>query len=182
MAKVLIIFGVLTVLLGGSCAMTVMGINNNCVRQENDINAQYDGNRVRLAGYTNKILDMVQVPKMAKNHIIEVATAAIQGRYGKDGAKAVFQAVHEQNPNVDPGLYRTLMQAMESGRNEFDADQRTLLDKCRVYRSYYQSAPQSFLVGFVGFPKLDQSKCTPVTTDSVEHDFKAKRTGPLQLE
>lgn len=161
--------------------MTVMGINNQCIAQENGIDAQYDSNKVALAGYTNRIMDMVQVPNLAKDHIKEIATAAIQGRYGTEGARAVFHAVKEQNPTVDSGLYRTLMQSMEAGRNGFDADQRALLDKCRVYRTYYQSFPNSIVAGFMGFPKVDQTKCKPVTTEQTETDFRTKTTGPLQL-
>lgn len=182
MSKVLIIALVGFVVFGGSCLMTVMGVNNQCVAQENGIDAQYDSNKVALAGYANKIMDMVQVPKMAKDHIVEITKAAIQGRYGENGAQAVFQAVKEQNPTVDNGLYRTLMQSMEAGRNGFDADQKVLLDKCRVYKTYYQQFPNSLVAGFIGFPKFDQTKCKPVTTEQTETDFRNKTTGPLKLQ
>lgn len=180
MTKTLVILGVFCLLLA-TCAGSVIGINNTCVSHENGIDAQYEGNKVALAGYSNKILDMVQVPKMAVEHIKEVVTAAIQGRYGEDGSKAVFHAVQEQNPSVDPGLYRTLMQAMEAGRNSFDADQKTLLDKCRVYKTYVQVFPNSFVAGMFGFPKLDQTKCKPVITKQAEQDFENKTTGPLKI-
>lgn len=182
MSKTLIVLLVLFVMLGGSCLLSLMGVSNSCVAQENGIDAQYEKNKVALAGYTNKILDMVQVPKMAKSHILEITTAAIQGRYGQNGAQAIFHAVKEQNPSVDPQIYRTLMQAMEAGRNGFDADQAVLLDKCRVYKTYYMQFPNSLIAGWMGFPKIDQTKCKPVITEQTETDFKNKRTGPLQLE
>lgn len=168
-------------LIGISFVMMLFGVKNTCVSHEKGIEAQYEQNQNNLAGYTNKIMDMVQVPKMAMNQIKEVALAAIQGRYGKDGSKALFQAIQEQNPTVDSSLYRSLMQAMEAGRNGFDADQKTIIDKCRVYDTYAESAPQSFFVGFFGYPKYDKTKCKPVITEQVDHDFKAKRTGPLQI-
>lgn len=181
MSKGLIILLVGLVLLGGGCLMTIMGVGNRCIAQENGIDAQYNANKVALAGYTNRIMDMVQVPAMAKDHIKEIATAAIQGRYGQDGARALFHAVKEQNPGVDPKLYQTLMLSMEAGRNGFDADQKSLLDKCQVYKTYYQQFPQAMVVGFLGFPKFDQTKCNPVITEQTETDFRNKRTGPLQL-
>jgi hypothetical protein len=168
-------------LFGGGFIMMLFGVKNSCVRQENGIEAQYKQNQNNLAGYTNKIMDMVQVPKMAKDHIKEVATAAIQGRYGKDGSKALFQAIAEQNPTVDSGLYRQLMEAMEAGRTSFAADQTSLLDKCRVYDTYAESAPQSFFVGMFGYPRYEKSKCQPVITDQTAQDFEKKRTGPLQI-
>jgi hypothetical protein len=172
---------VFVVLFFGSCGMMAIGVKNSCITHENGIDAQYKENKIALAGYTNKIMDMVQVPKMAVQQIKEVATAAIQGRYGDKGSQALFQAIKEQNPSVDPGLYRQLMQAMEAGRNSFDADQKTLMDKCSVYKSYYEHDPQELFVGFFGFPKFDKTQCNPVTTAQTEQDFKNKTTGPLLI-
>jgi len=168
-------------LISASFLMFMFGVKNSCVSFEKGIEAQYEGNQANLAGYTNKIMDMVQVPKMAVGHIKEIAQAAIQGRYGEKGSQALFQAIQEQNPTVDSALYRSIMQAMEAGRNSFDADQKTQIDKCRVYDTYAESAPQSFFVGFFGYPKYDKTKCKPVITEQAAQDFKTKRTGPLKL-
>jgi len=173
---------VVLVLGAASCFLTIMGVSNSCISQENGIDYQYDTNKSALAGYANRILDMVQVPKMAKDQILEITKAAIQGRYGEKGAQAVFVAIREQNPTVDASLYRTLMQSMEAGRTSFDADQKQLLDKCRAYKTYYQQFPNSLVAGMMGYPKFDQTKCTPVTTEQTETDFKNKRTGPLQIQ
>jgi len=180
--KILLGLSVVFFLIGGSFVMFVFGVKNTCVRMENGIDAQYDQNQANLAGYTNKIMDMVQVPAMAKNAIKEIAQAAIQGRYGEKGSQALFQAIQEQNPTVDASLYRTLMQGMEAGRNSFDADQKTIIDKCNVYKNYYESEPQASFAGFFGYPKYDKTKCKPVITEQTAQDFKTKRTGPLQLQ
>jgi len=182
MHKGLIVFLAMLIVGGGSCVMSIMGVNNTCVEHENNIDAQLSANKISLAGYTNKIMDMVQVPEIAKDHIKEVAVASIEGRYGKEGSKAIFQMIKEQNPTVDASLYRRLMEAMEAGRNGFDADQKTLQDKCRVYRNYYQTAPTSLIVGFLHFPKsgLDD-RCKEVTTQQTEEDFQKHTSGPLKL-
>lgn len=179
--KILLGMGVLFAVVGLSLAGTMISVKNTCVANEKGIEAQYEQNQSNLAGYTNKIMDMVQVPDMAKNAVKELTTAAIQGRYGENGSQAVFQMIHENNPTMDPSLYKQLMQAMESGRNAFDVDQKTLIDKCRVYDTYTEQFPQSIFVAFFGYPRYDRTKCKPVITDSVAHDFSTKRTGPLQL-
>lgn len=182
--KILLAVGLAAVLTLGSCTAMFFGIKNTCVAHEKGINFQYEKNQAALAGYTNKIMDLVQVPAMAKNQIKEIAVAAIQGRYGQEGSKALFQAIVEQNPNVDPGLYRQIMQEMSAGRNSFDADQTTILDKCRVYDTYVESAPQSFFVGMAGHPSSNFDRttmCKPVITEQTAQDFKTKRTGPLQI-
>jgi hypothetical protein len=185
--KALIGLGVAVFLIVAGTFMWFLGINNTCARYESDIDARYNKNQISLAGYTNKIMDMVQVPKMAVQHIKDVATSAIQGRYGKEGAKQLFLAIQEQNPSVDQMLYRQLMQAIEAGRNGWDADQTTMADMCGSYQKYYIVAPTSSIAGFWGYPHDDykisneKGKCAPVITEQTAEDFKTKRTGPLQL-
>lgn len=179
--KILIGCGVAVTLFVVSCIFFLMSVKNTCVAQERGIEAQYEQNQNNLANYANKIMELVQVPKMAAAQIRDVAVAAIQGRYGEQGSKALFHAVQEQNPNVDASLYRTLMQATEAGRNSFAADQTTMIDKCRVYDTYAESFPQSLAVGMFGYPRYDRSKCKPVITDDTAKAFEMKRAGPLNL-
>jgi hypothetical protein len=178
--KALLGLGVGSFLIIVSFIIYIFGVKNSCVAFEKGVEAQYEQNQNNLAGYTNKVMDMVQVPKMAVGHIKEVAEAAIKGRYGDKGSQALFQAIAEQNPTVDAALYRNIQEAMEAGRNSFAADQTTLIDKCRVYDTYVEQAPESAFVGFFGYPKYDKTKCKPVITEQTAKDFKAKRTGPLQ--
>lgn len=165
-------------LIGFAFVAYVIGVKNTCVAFQEGIEAQYKANQVNLAGYTNKIMELVQVPAMAKNHIKEIAKEAIQGRYGEKGSQAIFQAIQEQNPTADPQLYRQIMQEMSAGRNSFDADQKTLLDKCRVAETYVKQAPQSWFASL----SYDKTKCDPVINDKTAEDFRTKRSAPLQLQ
>jgi len=180
--KILLGCVVAAFILGLSLVAALFGVKNTCVSHEKGIEAQYEQNQNNLASYINKVMDMVQVPKMAVGHIKEVAEAAIKGRYGEQGSQALFQAIVENNPSVDAGLYRNIQQAMEAGRESFSADQKTLIDKCRVYDTYTEQAPQSFFVGFFGYPKYDRTQCKPVINDDTVKAFETKRTGPLQIQ
>jgi len=170
------------VLIVGSTFAYIIGVKNAFVFHENGIDAQYEQNQNTLATYTNKVLEVIQVPKMAKEHIKDVATTYMQGRYGKEGSNALFQMISEQNPNVDPVLYRQIQQVMEAGRNSFEMNQKVLIDKCRVYKTYYQSIPESLIAAFFGYPKYDANKCKPVITDDTAKSFETKRNAPIQIQ
>lgn len=167
-----------------------LSVKNNCIDFEGSIDAQYKQNQNNLSTYSKKILEMVQVPKMNVKHVTQVTEAAMKGRYGKDGVKAVLTAVAEDNQNatVDAQLYRNIQQAMEAGRDSWEANQKTLLDICGEYYKYHSKAPQSAFVGDYpnkGYSIKDEapdSKCVPVITARTAESFETKREEALQIE
>lgn len=177
----LAVVGVLVVLIGLAIAMFISA-NNTAAAFDSTIKAQHQNNKNIMAQYNQKVLEAAQVPEMMRDDIIKVANAAIQGRYGPDGSKAVFQALTEANPHVDSQVYLKIQQIIEAGRNEFQRSQTLLLDRKATYETALNSLPTGAIMRMMGYPRVPLDTYNIVTTDRTEKVFKdGKEEAPLQL-
>lgn len=174
------IFGILVFFVIGIIA-TIFGINNVCVTQEQTVIAQYDQNRNNYDNYFKKLKEVAQVPDMYVASFKKVYDGIMQGRYGADGSKAAFQWIQENNPSFDSSMYRQIQEVIEAGRNSFEANQKSLLDKKRVYQTYLGQMPDGFFAKMLGFPRIDLNKYNIVTSAATETVFDTKQSDPIKL-
>lgn len=179
--KVLIGVGALLLLVGVSCVGTVISTNNSLVSMEQSIKAQYDQNRNNYDNMWKKFREVAQVPAMYTEDLKKVYDSAITNRYGAEGSKAMFQFIQEHNPTFDSSMYKQIQQVIESGRNSFEANQKMLLDKKRVYETRLGQFPTNFVASFLGFPKIDLNQFNIITSDQTDEAFRTKKADEVKL-
>lgn len=176
LATVMVVVGVI------AFALTYMGYANYGNRSEKSLEALLDKSKNVYAQGTQRVMEVAQVPAMARDDIAKVVAAAIEGRYGADGSKAIFQMITEQNPSVDPKLYVTVQQEIRGFRKDFENAQNQMRDVLRSYDTALGNMPGSFFLSMAGYPKIDLTQFKPIITDRTEDVYKAgKESGPLQL-
>jgi hypothetical protein len=179
--KTLLAVGLFLFLVIGGIGSCAVGINNNCVRQEAGIRAQYEQDQNNFDNFTKAIREAAQVPDMYADDLLKVARGAIGARYGAEGSKALFQFIKESNPNVDASVYTKIQQLIEAGHSNFEANQKMLLDKKRVYEVTLGEFPGGSIAHFLGFPRMDLTKYGIVTSDETQKAFETKKAEPLKL-
>lgn len=162
-------------------AVSYISAHNTANALEKSIVATYDNNKVILAQYGLKVAEAAQVPEIAREDTRVLIREAIQGRYGADGSKAVFQAISEQNPSIDPVLYRNLQTVIEAGRNAFETGQKRLRDQKRVYETALGTFWTGKFMSAAGFPKIDLNAYQATSTEQADSAFKSGKETPMQL-
>lgn len=155
--------------------------NNQAVIFETGIKAQYSQCQNNLSQYSNKVAEAAQVPTMYKSDFKEIVSASMQGRYGQNGSQAAMQWLKEHNIAFDSTLYVQLQRMIESGRNAFEIEQKTLIDKKRQYETALGTVPTGFVMKLIGFPKIDLAKYDIVKSGYATKAFDTKTENGITL-
>lgn len=171
---VLAVLGLLVLFVFGyGCG--ALGYRQDCVKAEAGIEAQYKQNQNNYDQMWKKFKEVAVVPERYVAALKDLWSKTMTARYGDGGAKAMFQFIGEQNPNLDSAVYTQLQRTIEAGRNSFMADQQQLLDKKRQYEVLLKGTSSLFYNMWFGFPRMDLSKYDIVTSEKTEKVFESKK-------
>lgn len=165
----------------GVGAVSYISAYNTGNRMERLIVATDENNRNILAQYGNRVAEAAQIPAMQRDDLTAVVTAALEGRYGDDGSRAVFQFIQEQNPQIDSTVYVQLQRMIEAGRIEFAAAQTKLVDQKRIYETSLGSFWQGTWMNVAGYPRIDLDEYQIVSTARADEAFETGIEEPIQL-
>lgn len=180
-AVIVFVLGLVVVTVVGFVGMYVSTSNTN-TQMESNIEKFHKASQNTLSNYTLKIRDMAQIPDMYTADLKKVIDATFQGRYGKDGSKAVTQFMTENNLQFDSSMYKSLQVAMEAGRNEFKLSQDKKLDVCTGYENQLNYVMSGFMSRVAGFPKKDiDSLCKIVLDKETNEAFETGEAKTIKL-
>ena len=141
--------------------------------QENLITASYSNNQQILGQYSLKVKEAAKVSDKYSEKLTELITGALSSRYGDEGSQAAIQWISEQNPTLDASVYTKIQQIIESGRNEYQVAQTTLIDQCRVYKTSLGYLWGGFWLRITGYPKEGlETRCKPIVSDYSNDAYK----------
>ena len=179
-AAIIVILFIVTI--GGFFLANYIHYKNYAVEAEAGIEATHTNNKTLLSTYTTKVIEATSVTDIARDDLTKVMESALSARYGEGGSKAVFNWIQENYPGkVDPKLYQKVQQIIESGRNDFQTGQTTLLDKLRIYEQNREYVWSGFWISLAGYPKKDLSKFNVIVTDDVTEKFNIGKDAPVVL-
>ena len=159
----------------------VFSFRTEAISLEENIKAQYSQNQNNYDNMWKRFKEVSQVTDLYSGDLKKLYDGAITARYGEEGSKAMFQWIREQNPNLDVAVYTKLQTVIESGRVSFEADQKQLIDKKRVYEVLLRSNRALFVNWILKFPKIDLTKYDIVISEATSDAFETKRADEVKL-
>lgn len=186
-AIVLTVLALVGVLIAGAIWVAISTANYGN-RTEASIKGIWENNQNILGQYTLKVQEAAAVPGMYKDDLKEVMTSVMSARQGPDGSRAMFQFFKEHAIAIDPAMYVKIQQIVEAGRNEFQTAQQRLIDSKITYRTELGQIPRGWILGAVGYPKIqigypniDVDDYKPVVAGDTREVFKSGVQAPVKM-
>lgn len=165
-----IVLGVLLLVIGGiagSVFLAYQSMYDYAVETENQIELLNQQSENVLSTTTIKIKDAAGIANIYAEDLKKVVSAAVEGRYGKDGSKATMQWIQEQNPTaINEKLYLKVQDIIDGGGSEFKISQDRKLEYCKPYKDKLDYLVRGTLLKWAGFPKKDLANLCQVVSDS----------------
>ena len=147
--------------------MMNISYQNTYERIDEDILAQYKKIESNYEKMSRIILQQAGIVGKYSDDFKNIYKGMMQGRYGKDGSKAMFQWIKEQNPQIDSALYAKLMTTIEAQRTGFDRQQNKVSNMIAESNKMLKTATSKWFVnGEIKEAKIVSSSKTKVIMDT----------------
>jgi hypothetical protein len=176
-------------LVGAIFGLGYIGWSNGALKFEADIPAQYTQMQNVYDNGWKQVMEENQIPENYKDQMKEVFQATMTGRYGPEGSKALLQMITEQNPQLDPNLYRKVQESIERFHAEFQASQTQIIALKQSYQTYVMATTSGRIYNnfgnyphiHCGVPAGTKDDYQIVTSGKTQTDFQNHKADVLDL-
>ncbi len=176
MKVALIVLGVIVaavVGIGGFVAYNYNHYYSLGVTYENDIKAQQSQNQNVLSSLSLRVVEQMGVAKEYKQAVQDVIKQGIEGRFGPNGSGAMIQAFSEAYPaTLSPDIYMKVQNSIESGRRDFEAEQKLLISKVQVYQNALDMLWSGFWLKLAGKPTINLADYRVIVSNHTQETYK----------
>lgn len=174
MKQILLIIGTVMCLIILFMAGLYFSYSNREIGLKNLASAQETANKVIADKMWKVIAQKAEIKESYKKDFEQIFVTGMQERYSKDNS--IWRWIQEQNPNVDPSIYKSLMDTVEGLRAEFTMVQVKLRDIKREHDNLRTQVPGSWFVG-----NRLELKVIIVTSDKTEEMFVTEKENDVKL-
>jgi hypothetical protein len=167
-----------------------VGWSNDARKFESDIPAQYNQMKNVYDNGWKQVMEDNQIPKNYAAQVKDVVQGTMTGRYGTEGSKALFQMIREQNPQLDPSLYKKVQESIERFHAGFQASQTQIIALKQAYQIYITATTEGRIYNTFGnyphikcgVPEGSTDDYQIITSSKTDSDFKAHEANQLDLK
>lgn len=174
MKTVAIVLGVILLLGGvgaGTLFLAYQSLHDEAIETENQIDLLNKQSENVLSTTTIKIQEATGIAGVYIDGLKDVVKGAMEGRYGKDGSRATFQWIQEQNPTGMPEtMFLKVQNIIDGGGSEFKISQDRKMEYCKPYQDKLGYLVRGTLLKLAGFPKKDIAKLCQVVSDKASRE------------
>jgi len=127
--------------------------NNQYVRLKNQYDAQVSVDKAIHDEMKKVIFGQAKVSEKYSSDFENIYTEIMDARY-KEGSGKMMQWITESNPNLDPSLYKQLMNTIESQREKFTNNQKKLISIHKELKDLIGVFPATLFLGGKDVPEL----------------------------
>ena len=165
----------IAVLALGALGIFVLGgeyisVHNTCVAKEASLEASKDQSKSVYDNFWKKVKEVASVPSNYSKDMAETYAKIMNARYG-NSTQVAMNWIKEANPNFDSSMYKQVQEVVESGRNDFQASQKDMIDRVRDYKTYVGQLPTSFFASMGGFPKINWKDYEVLSSERTDNAF-----------
>ena len=154
-----------------------ISLYNQEISLKNQIEAKQQENTANFDNMWKKIKQTAQVSDKYKDGLKEVLSSYTSGRK-KESDQLLMDWTKEAVPTFDSSIYKQLMNIITASRDDFNLNQKELIDLSRQHDVLIETFPNNIYYRIMGVDKID---IKVVTSTKTEKTFETGKDDDIEL-